>query len=251
MIELYSLIVYPIIIFVGCFIFYRLYLSPLVKFPGPKLAAATGWFETYFELIKGGQFIWEIERMHRKYGPIVRIGPSEIHIQDPTFYETLYGGTIQKRDKDACFVNVGLPQCCFSTASYSLHRTRRSTLLPFFTTQGVIRFEPFIRKKVDRLSQHLADLIDTGEAVDLHALFMCFAADIMSAYTFGSSQCFDYLEQPVITDDWKKKVNSVFEILVYGRHFPWLFPLSRALSSVNIWLHPQASSARKAEMVRN
>lgn len=47
---------------------WRLFWSPLSKFPGPKLAALTLWYEFYFDVIKGGMYIWEIERMHKKYG---------------------------------------------------------------------------------------------------------------------------------------------------------------------------------------
>lgn len=47
---------------------YRLYLSPLSKFPGPKLAAATLWYEFYYDVIKRGRFAWEIKRMHQVYG---------------------------------------------------------------------------------------------------------------------------------------------------------------------------------------
>jgi hypothetical protein len=47
---------------------YRLYFHPLHKFPGPKLAAATHSYEFYYDAIKRGRFIWEIQRMHEKYG---------------------------------------------------------------------------------------------------------------------------------------------------------------------------------------
>lgn len=47
---------------------YRLYLSPLAKFPGPKLAALSKWYEFYYEVVKKGQFTFRIQEMHKKYG---------------------------------------------------------------------------------------------------------------------------------------------------------------------------------------
>ena len=47
---------------------YRLYFSPLAKFPGPKLAALTLWYEFYYDVVKRGRFTWKIAELHNQYG---------------------------------------------------------------------------------------------------------------------------------------------------------------------------------------
>lgn len=47
---------------------YYLYFSQLAGFPGPKIAAATSWYEFYYDYWCNGKYIFEIEKMHQKYG---------------------------------------------------------------------------------------------------------------------------------------------------------------------------------------
>lgn len=56
----------------------RLYFSPISHIPGPKLAAMTQYYESYYDLIVGGggNFTRQIKKMHDEYGTIhsLRVG---------------------------------------------------------------------------------------------------------------------------------------------------------------------------------
>lgn len=47
---------------------YRLYLSPIAQFPGSKITAVSGWYETYLDVFQGGQFTFQIQKWHEQYG---------------------------------------------------------------------------------------------------------------------------------------------------------------------------------------
>jgi hypothetical protein len=47
---------------------YSVFLGPLAKFPGPKLAAATLWYEFYYDVVLEGQYTFKIKEFHKKYG---------------------------------------------------------------------------------------------------------------------------------------------------------------------------------------
>lgn len=51
---------------------YRVYFSPLSHIPGPRLAAATRWYELYHDAYKVGKYYLEIEKMHKRYGNLRR-----------------------------------------------------------------------------------------------------------------------------------------------------------------------------------
>ncbi len=47
---------------------YRLFFDPLAKFPGPKLAALTRYYEAYYDVVQNGQYTYKIDQLHREYG---------------------------------------------------------------------------------------------------------------------------------------------------------------------------------------
>lgn len=56
------------VLYLAGLVVYRLLLSPIAGFPGPKLAALTQWYEFYYNVILPGQFFLHVETMHNKYG---------------------------------------------------------------------------------------------------------------------------------------------------------------------------------------
>lgn len=49
----------------------RLFFHPLASYPGPKLAAASWWYMTYYEVFKDGAFVDHLETLHEIYGAII------------------------------------------------------------------------------------------------------------------------------------------------------------------------------------
>lgn len=54
--------------YLGALMIYRLVLSPIAKFPGPRLAAVSNWYEFYYDVIRKGHFTAHIQQLHKKYG---------------------------------------------------------------------------------------------------------------------------------------------------------------------------------------
>jgi hypothetical protein len=62
-----GLLCLPLFIFI-CRRVYSVYFGPLSKFPGPKLAAATLWYEFYYDVILKGRYTFKIKELHEKHG---------------------------------------------------------------------------------------------------------------------------------------------------------------------------------------
>lgn len=88
-----------VLVFVIFHALYSIFLHPLRKVPGPRLAKITELWRTnhYFK----GYWHRDILDLHRKYGPIVRISPNEVSIVSPELAKTIYsysGGTLKVRE---------------------------------------------------------------------------------------------------------------------------------------------------------
>ncbi|KAH7327506.1 cytochrome P450 [Rhexocercosporidium sp. MPI-PUGE-AT-0058] len=201
-------------IYVSALAMYRLYLSPISKFPGPKLAAMTLWYEFYYDVIKTGTYMAEIKKMHEKHGPIVRISPHELHVNDPNFYEELYAGG------EGNGINT---RGSLATIDHDHHRLRRSAINPFFSKNNVRKLEPIIQGNVSKLMHRLERLEETGEPVNLNIIFSAFTSDIIIEYAFGESQ--HYLDKEDFNQDFFSMMDSIHHIGAAAKQFGWLLPV--------------------------
>lgn len=126
---------------------HRLYLHPLAKFPGPRIAAVTSWYEGYYEIVKNGQYSRKISKLHDEYGgyihhshecvhlftsitgPIIRVTPHELHIRDSRFFEDFYAKNLHL-DKEGWDVRFGTEGGVLTTVNAAFHKRRRAALSP-------------------------------------------------------------------------------------------------------------------------
>ncbi|KAI0120648.1 cytochrome protein [Xylariales sp. AK1849] len=220
---------------------YNLYLHPLRNFPGPKLAAVGPFHEFYHDVIRDGMFMWEVERMHQIYGPIVRVNPNELHILDPHYYSTVYAGNHRGTDKyhDAVAAFT-VPKSSLATIQHKVHRLRRSILSPYFSKAAVVRLEPAIHERIGRLCSRLEETMRLGQVADLDAAFAALTADIVTTYFYG--QNLDYLGYEAFKFEIRDAILGLIQFYHFTRFFPWVAETIKRLPiPIMRLIHPGAS----------
>lgn len=208
---------------------HRLYLSPISHIPGPKLAALTWGYEFYYDVLLGGQYTFKILDLHRRYGPIIRINPSEVHIADKTFFHTLYTGPSHRRDKWAFYAKqFDADDSVFSTVDHDLHKLRRTALNPFFATAKVRELQPIIDAQVDNVLRRLEEHARISkEPLDLVVVFSAFTNDVINEYAFARSE--HLVDKP---DFGQRVIESIVRgtyMGTFAKHMPWSLRVLDAL----------------------
>lgn len=208
-------------------VLYRLYLGPLANFPGPKLAAATLWYEFYYDVIKHGQYTFKIKELHRKYGPIIRISPYELHVDEPDYYQELFSRTSPRNKYEWYTVQFGCEKSAFSTVDHRHHRARRGALNPFFSKQMITRLEPVLTRMMGKLCARLDEARIRKQPLPMRLVWMCYSTDAITLYSMNRS--WDHLSSPDFSPVWCETVKSTAESGHVLKQFPILFPIIRSM----------------------
>lgn len=205
--------------------FYRLYFSPTAKFPGSKLAGASYWHETYFDVIKGHSYIWKIKEMHEEYGPVIRTNPDDVHIHDPDFFDDLY---LLKLDKWAWWTKgFAVPTAAGMTVEHEVHRKRRGAMNAFFSKASIESNVPIIQDKITKMCKRLDALCGTKQVQDLEAIYLALTTDVLTQCSYGWT--YDYLDYPDFAMTWKLVNAGGRQSAAIVRSFPLIGKVVRSM----------------------
>ena len=150
-------------------LYFRFHHS-LRSIPGPPLAAWTNLWRLW-NTFKGQTHLTTLA-LHRKYGPLVRIGPNTISVSDPSMIPIIYNTSGE-------FMKTGFyplqsitwhkrPQVnIFSTRDERLHRGMKRKVAGAYTADTLLKMEAQIDACGDLLVEHLRQSADLGMALDL------------------------------------------------------------------------------------
>lgn len=221
---------------------HRLFCSPISKFPGPRLAAATSLYELYYNFVKNGKYVFEIERLHKVYGPIVRVNPYELSICDADFYDKLYvTGNIRPTDNYNHFVDgVDFQGSHFLTTPHDLHRARRKPLEPYFSRLGISRLEPVIQELAEKLVTKLDEFHEKrGTVVRLDHALLCYTGDMISRVCCENPT--SLLDNDAFSADWYESLHTIIKSMPLFEGLPWLIRLVRLIpKEVLQWADPRS-----------
>ncbi|OQO06915.1 hypothetical protein B0A48_07481 [Cryoendolithus antarcticus] len=210
-------------------LFYRIFLHPIARFPGPRLAAATYLYEAYYDVWRDGQFLFHLDALHDQYGPVIRVSPDEIHVRDSEWFHTLYTGPGHVRNKWARSIRAnGSPGAVASAPSHDHHRLRRSALNPYFSRKAIDELEYDIQQKVDKMCNRISrEYASTGLQLKLGTAFTALTMDVITSYCFGKSQ--GCLDEADFAPNWKKLMTAAFNITPIAKHFPIVMRIRAAI----------------------
>lgn len=166
------------------FILDPLLLAPLSRIPGPSPYALTKWRLAWDEW--RGQRTQSIHRLHQQYGPVVRIGPNEVHFNSPTALKNIYGAGsgFERTDFYRMFDAYG-KQNVFTFGPSHLHAERKKLLAHFYSKSNTMRGP--VAEEIERNVQDYINLIQSTlkEGNEIFTSLHWYSLDNITNFLYG------------------------------------------------------------------
>ncbi|KAK5999201.1 Cytochrome P450 monooxygenase hepH [Cladobotryum mycophilum] len=183
--------------------------------------------------------MFKLQQLHKVYGPVVRINPHEIHVDDASWVDKLYVGAAGgQRDKYPPAARLaGTPEAVFGTVHHDIHRRRRTAISSLFSKAAVATSESIIHRNTNLLLKNIEKQITQTGSAELRKTYLALATDNIIDYCFDES--LNLLGSDERATAWKKTIDAVACLNPVVRQFNWMIPLAMylPLSLLEI-LHP-------------
>jgi cytochrome P450 len=194
-------------------IIYRLYFHPLSKYPGPFLNKITP-IPSIISLLNG-RLAFDYKVYHDKYGPIVRVTPTELSFNSAGSWEDIYGHRqgLPNLHKDPIHVGSVDPipgVATLTMADDATHSRQRRALAYAFSQKALNDQEPLVNDYVDTLIEKLGIRAKNGQAINLVDWLNFTTFDIIGDLAFNEP--FGCLKDEYF-HDW---VSMIFESIKVG-----------------------------------
>ena len=165
---------------------YRIILHPLSHIPGPLLPKVTSLWLYYHAYI--GDEATVIGQLHKKYGPLVRVAPNEVDINDADAVSPIYVSRGGFR-KALCYANfdMGEHRTIFSALDSEFRSPRAKAVMPLFSTKNIRENEVALYGCVDRMVRRMQEEAVTGVPVNILNLTRSLALDAVSTHLFDEN----------------------------------------------------------------
>ncbi|KAF3114446.1 hypothetical protein TWF569_011227 [Orbilia oligospora] len=232
------------IAFVICRWIYRLSpLHPLAKFPTPsRWGCISEWYHFYWNAIHDGQLVVRCEEWHRKFGPIIRIGPNELHINVPSFYNTIFCTTYKFPVHTPNYDWQGPVDMNMANPNVAAHRVRRGLVSPFLSKASIQKLDKNIMKHVNNFVETISPtpktlgkdcerlktevVIKPGDGVNVTKLLRRLTGDVISEY--GYSESFGLLSSD--KNIWF--IQPIADSLEIFHYLQFAWPVTYAMSAI-------------------
>ncbi|KAI8301211.1 hypothetical protein K4K59_001118 [Colletotrichum sp. SAR11_240] len=170
------------------------YNNGLNKYPGPFLASLTDWWR-FFD-VKGQRPEVTHQKLHEKYGDIVRLGPNTLSFADPAALKTIYGLNKGFVKSDFYIVQQSVVkghslQSLFSTTDNSFHSQFRRCVNSAFSMSALVQYEPFVDNTTKLfLSQTEKLFAGNPEGCDFTTWLQFYAFDVIGEITYSKRHGF-------------------------------------------------------------
>ncbi|GKT40309.1 averantin hydroxylase [Colletotrichum spaethianum] len=221
-------------------VFYRFFFHPLRSAPGPWINSVSE-LPAALQLVRGNQHTY-YRSLHEKYGPIVRVSPSELSFISPDAREEIYGFRLLMEKSPIFLGAVGSTdgQTGVSLALNADHIRQRKALGYLFTNSALLRFEHLFRQQVDYFISVIEEKMSQHESVDVSSWYTYLAFDIMGDVCFAEP--FGCLGQASATE-WSTSVINVFVAATWTQGIRRLSGTGTWLESFLTWLLVPARAA--------